>query len=289
VIAEFSNGLASGSEPGAPVAGPDGVLYFPDDGTTAAIGQIAPSGVITEFSNGLAGESAPTAMAGGPDGNVWFTSDGVSPAIGQITPSGTINEFTAGLGPASEPESIVSGPDGNLWFTDDGVPAAIGQVPPNLTPSPPPPPPPPPPALVAPRLTHVGQSHRTWRVGNRLATIARATAAPVGTVFSFTLNERAKVTFAFDRVLPGVVVEGKCGANTWTNQKYSCARTVPAGMFAFTGAAGHDKVSFQGRVAHREKLEPGRYKVEITATASGATSATTKLQFQIIAAPKRAS
>ncbi len=130
-IAEFSTGLNPGSAPSSIVAGPDGNLWFTDDGTTRAIGRITPRGAITEFSTGLNAGSAPRSIVAGSDGNLWFTDDGSTRAIGRVTPSGEITEFSTGLNPGSDPRTSVAGPDGNLWFNDEGSTPAIGRITPS--------------------------------------------------------------------------------------------------------------------------------------------------------------
>jgi streptogramin lyase len=126
-ITEFSTGLNAGSFLNGIAPGPDGNLWFTDQGTTRAIGRITPAGTITEFSAGLSPGSFPRGIASGPDGNVWFPDQGTTRAIGRITPAGTITEFSAGLNPGSGPFAIAPGPDGNLWFADITSPA-IGRI-----------------------------------------------------------------------------------------------------------------------------------------------------------------
>jgi streptogramin lyase len=131
-IAEFnsSNGLNAGSFPRGIAAGPDGNLWFADDGATKAIGRINPStGHIDEFN--LPAGSKPYSVAFGADRNMWFTDNGTTKAIGRISPStGHIDEFGAssGLLAGSSPRGIATGPDGNLWFADAGATKAIGRI-----------------------------------------------------------------------------------------------------------------------------------------------------------------
>ena len=72
------------------------------------------------------------------------------------------------------------------------------------------------PAAVGPKLTRIAQSHTTWREGNRLATFARRTRKrpPVGTTFSFVLNESARVALAFSQQAAGRNVQGSCVGQT---------------------------------------------------------------------------
>src|SRR6202035_3226387 len=60
-----------------------------------------------------------------------------------------------------------------------------------------------------PFLGHVSQSHRVWREASHAARFARK-LPPVGTTFSFTLNEQAKVSFAFTQPSTGRKVGRRC-------------------------------------------------------------------------------
>jgi len=127
MITEFS--LGPTSFPFRIAAGPDGNVWFTDQGTKA-IGRITVSGTITEISIALNGGnigSVPRQIKVGADGNIWFTDIGSPPAIGRITTSGTITEFNLPAG--SVPTALAVGTDGNLWFTDKSVSApAIGRI-----------------------------------------------------------------------------------------------------------------------------------------------------------------
>jgi hypothetical protein len=146
-------------------------------------------------------------------------------------------------------------------------------------------PPPNPAALrAAPVLSKLTQTHRRWREGTRLAGFARARIVPVGTAFSFTLNEPASVGFAFTRRLPGRSVNGRCVAQTKRNlHRQACTRAVAAGGLSFAGHSGLNKVFFQGRLSRTKRLPPGRYKVTATAAnAAGRSSAPSALSFTIV-------
>jgi len=84
-ITNFSVGLNAGSKPIGIAPGPDGNIWFTDQGTTRAIGKITPSGTITEYSAGLNAGSSPASITAGPDGNIWFTENSAN-KIGRITP-----------------------------------------------------------------------------------------------------------------------------------------------------------------------------------------------------------
>ncbi len=77
---------------GGITAGPDGNLWFTEEGTIQngkfiggnQIGRITPSGIITEFALPTA-NSGPTGITAGPDGNLWFTEFNGN-KIGWISP-----------------------------------------------------------------------------------------------------------------------------------------------------------------------------------------------------------
>ncbi len=96
------------SYPNAITTGPDGNLWFLDEGSKK-IGKITTAGVVTEYP--LPKESYLEEITAGPDGNVWFTS--LNKKIGKVTPAGKITEYPV----SPEPIGITAGPDGNLWFT----------------------------------------------------------------------------------------------------------------------------------------------------------------------------
>ncbi len=80
--AEFPTGASS--QPGGATSefgpwgiapGPDGNVWFTENGSTKAIGRITPSGTITNFSAGLIASSHPGGLTAAPDGNLWFTDE----------------------------------------------------------------------------------------------------------------------------------------------------------------------------------------------------------------------
>jgi hypothetical protein len=113
-----------------------------------------------------------------------------------------------------------------------------------------------------PQLTNVRQSHRRWREGTKLAKFASGTQAPVGTTFRFNLSESATLQFVFR--------QQRCG--------HRCAH----GALNYSAAAGARKLTFQGRISHKKRLRPGRYKLTITAFSAGLTSTPQTLRFTIV-------
>ncbi len=126
---------------------------------------------------------------------------------------------------------------------------------------------------IAPRLaiSKLRQSHRRWRRGRRLAKVSSVAArrkgrrARLGTVFTFKLNGRARVRFAFARR------KGRKGK-----------RFRKAGALVFAGHRGRNRVRFQGRISRRKKLKPGRYRLTAVARSGGARSKPRSLRFTIV-------
>ena len=142
----------------------------------------------------------------------------------------------------------------------------------------------------APTISALKQSHAKWRTGGKPAKLARTPRkarrrrAPVGTTFSFALNEPARVSFAFSQTVAGRKVKGRCVAQSRrTRHKRACKRTLARGTLSLAGHAGLDKLSFQGRISRSRKLAPGRYALALTATnAAGQRSRPATLRFKIV-------
>jgi len=139
------------------------------------------------------------------------------------------------------------------------------------------------PASTLPVLSSVSQSASRWREGNALAQVTRQ-RLPVGTRFSFALNEQASVSFVFTQQLGGRKVKGQCVTQTEKNRRHrTCKRIITRSTLSFTGHAGTNKVGFQGRISRSKKLKAGSYTLVITATNSaGVRSAARSLSFTIV-------
>jgi virginiamycin B lyase len=116
------------SETNAIVEGPDGAIWFAEDGT-ATIGRISNSGAVTLY-GGLRYEKKyadlPHGVAVGSDGNLWWTAL-ESGVIWATDLHGRIVHAYAIPTNLSQPWGIVAGPDGALWFTEYGA-GKIGRV-----------------------------------------------------------------------------------------------------------------------------------------------------------------
>ncbi len=108
-IVEYS--LPSAVHPGPIVEGPDGNLWFGQDGSVGRISKLGTgyTSIAVNAPRGVGG------IAVGPDGNLWVRGGGVD----RVTPAGVVTHFTL-PSPEADPQNITAGPDGNLWFAENG-------------------------------------------------------------------------------------------------------------------------------------------------------------------------
>lgn len=138
---------------------------------------------------------------------------------------------------------------------------------------------------TSPSLRRVRQSAGRWLEGNARATItARRGRLPVGTTFSFSLNEPAMVSFAFTQSLDGRRIGRRCVAPGSRNlREPRCTRTVIRGTLSLTGRPGTNRVRFTGRLSGNRRLEPGQYTLLVMATNTARQrSVTRRLTFTIV-------
>lgn len=138
---------------------------------------------------------------------------------------------------------------------------------------------------LAPTLTGVSQTAKTWREANRTAQISRKRRQPpVGTKFSFKLNEAATVSLAFTQPVQGRKLKRKCVAQTRHNRHApACTlKTLTRATVTVAGRAGENTVKFYGRTTSGHKLKLGTYTVAIVAVAEGHSSTARRLTFTIV-------
>lgn len=135
----------------------------------------------------------------------------------------------------------------------------------------------------APVLTRVVQTHAYWRTkADRSHGGAGRRNVPVGTVFSFDLNEPASVILSFIEKVPGREHGNACVAPSKKNRaRPHCTRELAAGTLTLPAHAGQNSVRFAGTVANHDSLRPGHYTLVLTASASGKSSIPSRLNFTI--------
>jgi hypothetical protein len=125
-----------------------------------------------------------------------------------------------------------------------------------------------------PAITGVAQSARVWRAGSALPRYARLphharAGFPVGTTFSFSLNEPAQVRYAFTRTVRG--------------------RIVTVATLIHHGQTGKNSLFFAARINRAQTLAPSTYTLRITATKGKLRSNTASLRFTILPPRPRSS
>ena len=126
--------LTLANAPGDITAGPDGNLWFTEEGVLPGIGRITTSGTITEHTAGLTSGFSllmtPKGITEGPDGNLWFTEQGaIADGVARLDPgTGSVVEYP--LSASADPTAITTGSDGNLWFLERGA-TKIGRITPD--------------------------------------------------------------------------------------------------------------------------------------------------------------
>ncbi|MHB8690409.1 MAG: hypothetical protein ACYDHH_04120 [Solirubrobacteraceae bacterium] len=139
-------------------------------------------------------------------------------------------------------------------------------------------------AAGAPVLSAASETAKMWRENDSLARITAKSRPPVGTTFTFALNEPATVTLAFTAQTAGRKLHHRCVAAAGNSRhRPRCTRASPAGSLTFTGHPGTNTIQFAGRISPTNKLKRGGYTLQITATNSqNQHSATQSLTFTIV-------
>ena len=133
--------------------------------------------------------------------------------------------------------------------------------------------------VAAPVISALRQSSRRWRTH---ATQARP-RLPIGTTFRFRLDRPASVQFTFTRIEAGRLTSSGCVRRTRADRrKPHCARHLDRGTLEMTGRAGSNAFRFRGRTG-QTTLEPGRYRLYVSASADDKQSTTAApLEFTIV-------
>ena len=128
-----------------------------------------------------------------------------------------------------------------------------------------------------PQITSLREAAARW-----IARGAKHGRLPVGTTFSFSLDQSAKVTLRFVRTSSGRLDGGRCvAAASAKPSARSCTQRVAAGAFSVAAKRGDNAISFSGHTA-AGILAPGSYVVTLTAVGlSGRPSAQESLRFTV--------
>ncbi len=138
--------------------------------------------------------------------------------------------------------------------------------------------------VPAPAFAGLHQAHRKWREGGPRARRGHP-RPPIGTAFSWKLNEPARLRFVFTEQVAGRRSSGRCVAQNRRNRRHRrCMRTITLGTHTVSAGTGSGRWSFKGRMPNGRNLKPGTYTVTIVATSptTGAQSSPTHLRFTIV-------
>jgi hypothetical protein len=133
-----------------------------------------------------------------------------------------------------------------------------------------------------PTISGLQQSATKW-----LERTDATTRLPLGTTFSFSLDQAATLKLTFTQLASGRVAGGRCVPPARARpHARSCTRGLSAGTLIDKAPAGADTLTFSG-LTSRGRLSPATYTVVLRATGlSGKPSAPSLLLFTI-ASPKR--
>jgi hypothetical protein len=292
--------VAPNTQPIGITVGPDGNLWFADDGGgIARIGSGAPPALgapATVSGAGIQGSAeacetpwstwagyAPSASLYPFDGYTWLR-DG-SPIAGQT--ASTYSPTAADVGHQLACRLTATYPlPFSVTATATSAAITVQPAPPAATPQLAPPSPTP--ALseldIAPRMFTL----RGRRVGGRCEPSSpshrggRPCTRQVALSVRFTLSVGATVTFAIERELPGRLTRGSCTAPTRSDRRHRpCTRRVMLrGTTSVNGGAGAGAFTFTGKVDGRV-LVPGSYLLLATPTTDGIAGQQQQTSFEI--------
>ncbi len=108
-----------------------------------------------------------------------------------------------------------------------------------------------------PAVAGIHQAHRRWREGGRRGRPGHP-KPPIGTAFSWQLNEPAQLRFVFTQQVPGRRVDGACKAPSRRNRhRQTCLRTVTVATHTMSAGTGSGRWTFKGAMAKRPQAEAG--------------------------------
>jgi IPT/TIG domain/Putative Ig domain len=133
---------------------------------------------------------------------------------------------------------------------------------------------------VRPVVSGLSQASARWLEARKRGARSKL---PVGTTFRFTLNEPATVHIQLSQSATGRKVGKRCvvPASQHDHRRGSCTAIRVLGTLTLNGLAGVNTVKFAGTLPGHRRLAPGRYELQLTATAAGETSSAATLTFTI--------
>jgi hypothetical protein len=133
-------------------------------------------------------------------------------------------------------------------------------------------------------IRHLGETNSVFAVARSSTPLSGFTARHEkrGTVFSFLLDQPARVTIAIQSKASGRRVARGCRPDSRRlRKKPRCMRTIAIATLTRTGHAGANRVAFSGRVAGKA-LKPGRYQAVFIASDQAGASQPETLGFRVV-------
>lgn len=136
----------------------------------------------------------------------------------------------------------------------------------------------------SPAIGFLRQTHAVWREGRATAELSsRRSRTAVGTSFELSLSEPALLRFRFVEMQTGHISHGRCvDRGPWLHRARSCQLGVGRGALTLSALPGRRRLRFEGRIARRDALPPGAYRLEVTAERAKLRSAPRDLRFTIL-------
>jgi len=168
----------------------------------------------------------------------------------------------------------------NTFATLAPTPTPVPQPPPGGSPPAPKGPEP----AKPPALSSLSESNSIFRVGRASTAPAGriSRVSPIGTVFSFVLDQPAVVTVTFIREESGHMIGKSCVVGRRGAGKPACVRSHVAMMLGRRSRTGLNRLLFTGRVRGRA-LHPGAYRATFRAESLAGTSAPSSISFRVVA------
>ena len=134
-----------------------------------------------------------------------------------------------------------------------------------------------------PVISSLSESNPVFRVGRSSTApggrISRV--SPIGTVFSFVLDQPAVVSMAFIREESGHLIGKSCVVGRRGAGKPACVRSHVAMMLGRRARNGLNRLLFTGRVRGKA-LRPGAYRATFIAASLAGSSTASTISFRVV-------
>jgi streptogramin lyase len=293
-------------------AGPDGNMWFTENGSSGTDGAIGVSSVSSHAIHAYPLPESPPGhprvagmIASGSDDSMWFIAGHDIGTINVSTHVVAIYPIPASVNAHPRPYSIAAGPGGTVWFTDTGSDPSIGIIDPVTH------------AITEqsipgsgryPLSITAGPDGNMWYTDSgrfsgtigaigivtvprkrprlsRLRVLSRKSIVAGRRALSLTVGYRltldAGVTLTVTRVVSGRIVTGRCVAPTHANRHHQrCSRaSAAAESINHVSRAGANSITLASGTGR--SLAPGSYALTATPLGGAGSGTTRTVRFRI--------